>query len=46
MECYICSKHDDLVHMTNEKRDENTNEVTVECPKCGREEVIGFGIIA
>lgn len=45
MECSKCSKDGDIVYMTIERFDEKTHKNSLECPKCGKEEITGFGIL-
>lgn len=46
MECNTCSKDGDLVYMEKLPYNKKTGANEYECPRCGRNEVSGFGIIA
>lgn len=46
MECSNCSvSGKELVYMTIEKYNDTSGARSLECPKCGKEEIIGFGTI-
>jgi len=46
MECLSCTVNgNELVYMTINEYDESTGANIVRCPRCGREEIIGFGRI-
>jgi predicted RNA-binding Zn-ribbon protein involved in translation (DUF1610 family) len=46
MECTKCSESGkELVYMTIEHFDDRSGKTSLECPKCGKEEIIGYGVI-
>lgn len=45
MECNKCSKDDNLVFMENPKYNYKTGANSLECPKCKKKVITGFGRI-